>query len=142
MSRAAATGTNRRFIGETPLDSLLSGRILRVLAVPPAESGAHRPGRKRKRCPTKNTAASAARSASALSYPDTQEDFPWGESAFKVKGKTFVFMNDGKDAVSFSTKLGDARELALALPGSQPTHYAASARRAGSPCARPPRPPG
>jgi predicted DNA-binding protein (MmcQ/YjbR family) len=59
----------------------------------------------------------------ALSYPETQEDFPWGESAFKVKGKTFVFMNDGKEGVSFSTKLGDARDLALALPGSEPTHY-------------------
>ncbi len=23
----------------------------------------------------------------ALSYPGTHEDFPWGESAFKVKGK-------------------------------------------------------
>jgi hypothetical protein len=23
----------------------------------------------------------------ALSYPETTEDFPWGESAFKVKGR-------------------------------------------------------
>jgi predicted DNA-binding protein (MmcQ/YjbR family) len=59
----------------------------------------------------------------ALSYPDTNEDFPWGESAFKVKGKTFVFMSDGSDGVSFSTKLADARDLALALPASEPTHY-------------------
>ena len=59
----------------------------------------------------------------ALSYPDTNEDFPWGESAFKVKGKTFVFMSDGNAGVSFSTKLADARDLALALPGSEPTHY-------------------
>ena len=59
----------------------------------------------------------------ALSYPQTIEDFPWGESAFKVKGKTFVFMSDGEDGVSFSAKLADARDLALALPGSEPTHY-------------------
>ena len=30
----------------------------------------------------------------ALSFPETGEEFPWGESAFKVKGKTFVFMPD------------------------------------------------
>ena len=59
----------------------------------------------------------------ALAYPDTNEYFPWGESAFKVKGKTFVFMSDGDDGVSFSVKLGDARDLAMSLPGSQPTHY-------------------
>ena len=59
----------------------------------------------------------------ALSYPQTHEDFPWGESAFKVKGKTFVFMSDGEDGVSFSVKLPASRDLALALPGSAPTHY-------------------
>jgi predicted DNA-binding protein (MmcQ/YjbR family) len=59
----------------------------------------------------------------ALSYPQTHEDFPWGESAFKVKGKTFVFMSDGDEGVSFSVKLPASRDLALALPGSQPTHY-------------------
>jgi predicted DNA-binding protein (MmcQ/YjbR family) len=59
----------------------------------------------------------------ALSYPETTEDFPWGESAFKVKGKTFVFMRDREEGVSFSAKLADARDLALALPGSEPTHY-------------------
>ena len=59
----------------------------------------------------------------ALAYPETHEDFPWGESAFKVKGKAFVFMSDGEDGVSFSVKLPDSRDLALALPGSAPTHY-------------------
>ena len=59
----------------------------------------------------------------ALSYPHTHEDFPWGESAFKVKGKTFVFMSDGEDGVSFSVKLPASRDLALSLPGSEPTHY-------------------
>jgi predicted DNA-binding protein (MmcQ/YjbR family) len=59
----------------------------------------------------------------ALAYPQTHEDFPWGESAFKVKGKTFIFMSDGDDGVSFSVKLPASRDLALALPGSAPTHY-------------------
>jgi predicted DNA-binding protein (MmcQ/YjbR family) len=59
----------------------------------------------------------------ALSYPLTREDHPWGESAFKVKDKTFIFMSDGAAGVSFSVKLPLSRDLALALPGSEPTHY-------------------
>ena len=59
----------------------------------------------------------------ALSYPETHEDFPWGESAFKVKGKTFVFMHDADAGMSFSVKLPASRDLALALRGSEPTHY-------------------
>lgn len=59
----------------------------------------------------------------AMSYPQTREDFPWGESAFKVKDKTFVFMSDGDEGVSFSAKLPSSRDLALSLPGSEPTHY-------------------
>jgi len=59
----------------------------------------------------------------ALAYPHTREDFPWGESAFKVKDKTFVFMHDGEGGVSFSVKLPSSRDLALSLEGSEPTHY-------------------
>lgn len=29
--------------------------------------------------------------AHALAYPETHEDFPWGERAWKVKKKVFVF---------------------------------------------------
>lgn len=28
----------------------------------------------------------------ALHFPEVREDHPWGHSAFKVKGKTFLFM--------------------------------------------------
>jgi predicted DNA-binding protein (MmcQ/YjbR family) len=59
----------------------------------------------------------------ALSYPDTREDHPWGESAFKVKGKSFIFMHDSDKGVSFSVKLPASRDLALAMAGSEPTHY-------------------
>lgn len=59
----------------------------------------------------------------AMSYPQVTEEFPWGESAFKVKGKTFVFMHEGEEGVSFSVKLHQGREFALSLPGSEPTHY-------------------
>lgn len=64
----------------------------------------------------------------ALSFPETAEEFPWGESAFKVKGKTFVFMSDGAGGTSFSVKVPSSRDLALSLPGSEPTHYGLGAK--------------
>lgn len=64
----------------------------------------------------------------ALSYPETTEEFPWGESAFKVKGKTFVFMRADPGDLSFSVKLPKSRARALELPGSEPTHYGMGAK--------------
>ena len=64
----------------------------------------------------------------ALAYPDTTEEFPWGESAFKVKGKTFVFMRDDDSGLSFSVKVPNSRDLALSLPGAEPTHYGLGAK--------------
>jgi predicted DNA-binding protein (MmcQ/YjbR family) len=64
----------------------------------------------------------------ALAYPATTEAFPWGESAFKVKGKTFVFMRADPNDLSFSVKLSKSRNKALALPGSEPTHYGLGAK--------------
>src|SRR4051794_28521028 len=66
--------------------------------------------------------------AHALNYPETSEAFPWGESAFKVKGKTFVFMRADPDDLSFSVKLSKSRKQALAVPGSEPTHYGLGAK--------------
>lgn len=59
----------------------------------------------------------------ALSYSGTDEHFPWGETAIKVKGKTFLFMRSEGDALSLSVKLPQSREDALALPFTEPTHY-------------------
>src|SRR3954453_9354362 len=79
--------------------------------------------------PKANTTAIAKKLRShALSYPETAETFPWGESAFKVKGKTFVFMRADPDDLSFSVKLPKSRKQALALPGSEPTHYGLGAK--------------
>jgi predicted DNA-binding protein (MmcQ/YjbR family) len=64
----------------------------------------------------------------ALAFPETTEALPWGESAFKVKGKTFVFMRADPDDLSFSVKLSKSRKQALALPGSEPTHYGLGAK--------------
>ena len=61
--------------------------------------------------------------AKALSYPETTEEFPWGERAIKVRGKAFIFMRaTGKD-VSFSVKLNDSLAEALELGYVEPTHY-------------------
>lgn len=59
----------------------------------------------------------------ALAYPETVEEFPWGHSAIKVKGKSFVFVGLEEDEVSISVKLTDSRELASDLPFTEPTHY-------------------
>ena len=59
----------------------------------------------------------------ALSLPETDEAFPWGESALRVRGKAFVFMRLEGDDLSFSVKLPESRKQALALPFAEPTHY-------------------
>jgi predicted DNA-binding protein (MmcQ/YjbR family) len=61
--------------------------------------------------------------AAALAYPETREDHPWGESAFKVRGKVFLFMFHGEDHVSFSMKLPTSREFALVWDFASPTGY-------------------
>ncbi len=59
----------------------------------------------------------------ALAYPETHEDHPWGETAFKVKGKVFCFLGgeDGETRITF--KLPQGRHFALLLPFVKPTAY-------------------
>jgi len=59
----------------------------------------------------------------ALAYPETQEDHPWGESAFKVRGKVFLFLSEGETALSLSMKLPQSKEFALIMPFAKPTAY-------------------
>jgi predicted DNA-binding protein (MmcQ/YjbR family) len=61
--------------------------------------------------------------ARALAFPETAEDFPWGERAIKVRGKAFLFMRAEGDAVSFSVKLPQSAAEALELSYVEPTHY-------------------
>ena len=65
----------------------------------------------------------AAMRKRALDYPETEETFPWGERAIKVKGKTFLFMRLGDTELSFSVKLPRTGLQALALPFAKPTEY-------------------
>lgn len=59
----------------------------------------------------------------ALEYPQTEEAHPWGETAIKVKGKTFLFMRLTPTELSFSVKLPKSGIQALALPFAKPTEY-------------------
>jgi predicted DNA-binding protein (MmcQ/YjbR family) len=61
----------------------------------------------------------------ALAYPQTVEDFPWGERAFKIAGKkVFLFMGAGDGGgFSCSMKLPYRRQEALKLKNARPTPY-------------------
>ncbi|MEX0298028.1 MAG: hypothetical protein AB3N28_03090 [Kordiimonas sp.] len=52
----------------------------------------------------------------ALSLPETVEEFPWGESAIKVKGKTIVYLWKNEDRLTFSLKLISSHYFALQHP--------------------------
>jgi predicted DNA-binding protein (MmcQ/YjbR family) len=59
----------------------------------------------------------------ALAFPETREEFPWGECAIKVRRKTFLFMRESEDGLSLSVKLPQSREFALEYPFTEPTRY-------------------
>jgi predicted DNA-binding protein (MmcQ/YjbR family) len=66
--------------------------------------------------------------AAALAYPQAYEDFPWGESAFKVgqkgKGKVFCFLSEHKNGqFTFTVKLPSSSLIAKELPGVTATGY-------------------
>jgi predicted DNA-binding protein (MmcQ/YjbR family) len=65
----------------------------------------------------------AALRETALAYPETHEDFPWGHRAIKVRGKAFVFMSNDEVGLSLSVKLPASAEGALQFPFCEPTHY-------------------
>ena len=59
----------------------------------------------------------------ALAYPETREDFPWGERVIKVRNKVFLFLGRGGGGLSLSVKLPVSGILALGLPFASPTAY-------------------
>jgi len=69
--------------------------------------------------------AAASLRKRALAYPHTKEDFPWGHSAFKVKGKGFLFtyLDEESGVLSLSMKLPLSGPMALTLPFATPTQY-------------------
>jgi predicted DNA-binding protein (MmcQ/YjbR family) len=65
----------------------------------------------------------AALAAAAMAYPEAAEDHPWGERAFKVKGKVFLFLSRHTGGLNLSVKLPVSNAAALALPFAEPTGY-------------------
>lgn len=59
----------------------------------------------------------------ALTFPETREDHPWGETAIKVRDKTFVFLGGPEGELRISVKLPQSREFALEYPFTEPTAY-------------------
>jgi predicted DNA-binding protein (MmcQ/YjbR family) len=59
----------------------------------------------------------------ALAYPETTEDFPWGHSAFKVRGKSFAFVVCDGEGFRVSTKLPSSSSVVLNFPFASPTGY-------------------
>lgn len=59
----------------------------------------------------------------ASAFPETREDNPWGHRAFKVRGKTFLFLVADGEGLSISVKLPESGTLALELPFTEPTGY-------------------
>jgi predicted DNA-binding protein (MmcQ/YjbR family) len=77
----------------------------------------------------KMTRAEKALRALALGYPETIEEFPWGERVIKVRRKVFIFMGhghgegEGTRVLSLSVKLPETGTMALLLPFVEPTGY-------------------
>ncbi|MFT4628549.1 MAG: putative DNA-binding protein (MmcQ/YjbR family) [Myxococcota bacterium] len=71
-------------------------------------------------------AAADAMRAFALALPGAHEDFPWGERAYKVDGKVFVFCGSAErltESLGFSVKLKQTAVDALEEPAASPTGY-------------------
>jgi predicted DNA-binding protein (MmcQ/YjbR family) len=61
--------------------------------------------------------------AFAMAYPEAHEDFPWGETAIKVRGKMFVVMQQSATGFVVTVKLPVSRYFALEYPFTKPTGY-------------------
>ena len=58
-----------------------------------------------------------------LGLPEATEDFPWGHSALKVRGKTFVWLDKSDGALSLTVKLPASRDFASVFDFTEPAGY-------------------
>lgn len=68
-------------------------------------------------------AAFAALRAHGLGYPEAVEDFPWGHTALKVRGKTFAWLDCSDGSLSLTVKLPVSRDFALVFDFAEPAGY-------------------
>ena len=57
-----------------------------------------------------------------LAFPEAEEDFPWGHTALKVRGKTFAWLGD-EDGFSMTVKLPVSRDFAEVFDFASPAGY-------------------
>lgn len=58
-----------------------------------------------------------------LAFPEAAEDFPWGHTALKVRGKTFAWLDQKEGALSLTVKLPVSRDFALVFDFAAPAGY-------------------
>ncbi|HEX8642013.1 MAG TPA: MmcQ/YjbR family DNA-binding protein [Allosphingosinicella sp.] len=58
-----------------------------------------------------------------LALPEASEDFPWGHTALKVRGKTFAWLDKGEGRLSLTVKLPVSRDFALVFDFAEPAGY-------------------
>ena len=69
------------------------------------------------------SAAFAAIRACGLGFPEAEEDFPWGHTALKVRGKTFAWLGDEEDRFGMTVKLPVSRDFAELFDFASPAGY-------------------
>ena len=61
--------------------------------------------------------------AHGLGFPEAVEDFPWGHTALKVRGKTFVWLGDEDGGFGMTVKLPVSRDFAELFDFAAPAGY-------------------
>jgi len=62
--------------------------------------------------------------AFALTLPETNEEFPWGDPVVKVRKKIFIFLGQGMAPnLKIGLKLHESNHAALGVRGAAPTAY-------------------
>lgn len=58
-----------------------------------------------------------------LAFPEAEEDFPWGHTALKVRGKTFAWLDETDGRFSVTLKLPVSRDFAETFDFAEPAGY-------------------
>lgn len=58
-----------------------------------------------------------------LGFPEAVEDFPWGHTALKVRGKTFAWLGDEEGRFGMTVKLPVSRDFAELFDFAAPAGY-------------------
>ena len=68
------------------------------------------------------SAAFSAIRAYGLDFPEAEEDFPWGHTALKVRGKTFAWLGE-EGGFGMTVKLPVSRDFAELFDFASPAGY-------------------